>query len=67
MGALNEGEWTYIRSEGKVREELYHLRSDAAERHNLANDPESRPVLERMRDALGRMTGGPLDPGRFHR
>ncbi len=67
MGALNEGEWSYIRSEGKVREELYHLSSDADERRNLASDPASGPVLDRMRDALGRMTGGPLDPGRFNR
>ena len=67
MGALNEGEWSYIRSEGKVREELYHLSSDADERRNLASDPASGPVLDRMRNALGRMTGGPLDPGRFNR
>lgn len=67
MGALNDGEWSYIRSEGDVREELYHLGRDAEQRRNLARDPASRPVLERMRGALGRLTGGPLDPGRFNR
>jgi arylsulfatase A-like enzyme len=67
MGALDQGEWSYIRSEGKVREELYHLGRDAEQRRNLARDPAARPVLERMRDALVRLTGGPLDPGRFNR
>jgi arylsulfatase A-like enzyme len=67
MGALNEREWSYIRREGNVREELYHLSRDADERRDLARDPASRPVLERMRDALGRLTGGPLDPSRFNR
>jgi hypothetical protein len=67
MGALNDGEWSYIRSEGKVREELFHLRRDATEQMNLARDPASQPTLERMRDALGRQTGGPLEPGRFNR
>jgi arylsulfatase A-like enzyme len=67
MGALNDGEWSYIRSEGKVREELYHLGRDAEQRRNLARDPASRPILERMREALSRLTGGPLDPSRFNR
>jgi len=67
MGALNEGEWSYIRSEGKVREELFHLSKDAKEERNLARDPASQPVLKRMRDTLGRLTGGPLEPKRFNR
>jgi arylsulfatase A-like enzyme len=67
MGALNEGEWSYIRSEGKVREELFHLRRDAKEQRNLARDPASQPVLNRMRDTLSRLTGGPLEPRRFNR
>ncbi len=67
MGALSDGEWSYIRSEGQVREELYHLSRDADQRRNLSRDAALRPVLERMRDALGRLTGGPLDPSRFNR
>jgi arylsulfatase A-like enzyme len=67
MGALNEGEWSYIRSEGKVREELFHLKQDAQEERNLARDPSAQPVLERMRSILGRLTGGPLEPKRFNR
>jgi arylsulfatase A-like enzyme len=67
MGALNEGGWSYIRSEGKVREELFHLSRDPKEQRNLARDPASQPVLKRMRDTLGRLTAGPLEPERFNR
>ena len=49
LGALNEGEWSYIRREGDLREELFHLREDAREQRNLAGDPAARPTLERMR------------------
>jgi arylsulfatase A-like enzyme len=66
MAALTEGDWTYIRREGEVREELFRVRQDAQERRNLASDPAMRSTLERMRDALGRLTAGPLTPGRFN-
>jgi arylsulfatase A-like enzyme len=67
MGALNEGQWSYIRSEGRVREELFHLKKDAKEQRNLARDPTAQAVLQRMRDTLGRLTSGPLNPRRFNR
>jgi arylsulfatase A-like enzyme len=66
MAALTEGDWTYIRREGEVREELFRVRQDAQERHNLASDPAMRSTLERMRAALGRLTAGPLTPERFN-
>lgn len=65
LAALSEGEWTYIRREGEVREELFHLPDDALESRNLAADPSARPRLEQMRAALGRLTDGPLTPERF--
>jgi arylsulfatase A-like enzyme len=65
LAALTEGDWTYIRREGDVREELFHLREDLQERHNRAGDPTLEPVLERMRAVLGRLTAGPLTPQRF--
>jgi arylsulfatase A-like enzyme len=65
LGALIDGDWTYIRREGDVREELFHLPEDAHERHNLAREPAMQPTLERMRGDLGRLTGGPLTPERF--
>jgi arylsulfatase A-like enzyme len=66
LAALTEGDWTYIRREGEVREELFHMRDDAWERHNLADDPAMRPTLTRMRRALDELTAGPLTPERFN-
>ncbi len=66
LAALVEGDWTYIRREGDVQEELFHLRDDAGEMHNLARDPAVRPTLEQMRGVLSRLTAGPLTPQRFH-
>ncbi len=67
LGSLNQGEWSYIRREGDLREELFDLRRDTGEQRNLAGDPAARSTLERMRGALGRLTGGPLLPPRFSR
>ncbi len=67
LGALDDGEWSYIRSEGNVHEELFHVSRDARQQHNLARDPTVLPVLEQMRQALPRLTGGPLLPQRFNR
>ena len=66
LAALAEGDWSYIRREGDVREELFHVREDAQEQHNLADDPPAQPVLQRMRDALRQLTAGPLTPQRFN-
>jgi arylsulfatase A-like enzyme len=66
LAALAEGDWTYIRREGDVREELFHLRADPKETHNLAGDPAETPRLEQMRGALRGLTAGPLTPQRFH-
>jgi arylsulfatase A-like enzyme len=65
QGSLTEGEWSYIKHEGDVREELYYLRDDGAEQHNLAADPARSPTLERMRRILDQLTEGPLSPRRF--
>jgi arylsulfatase A-like enzyme len=67
LGALNDGEWSYIRREGNVHEELFRVGRDAREQRNLARDPAALPVLERMRQALARLAGGPLLPQRFNR
>ncbi len=65
LGALKDGDWSYIRREGEIHEELYHLRTDTSEQHNVAGDPALRPTLEQMRANLGRITNGPLLPPRF--
>ena len=65
LAALVVGDWTYIRREGDVREELFHLGEDPSETRNLAGDPAHKLTVERMREALGRLTAGPLTPDRF--
>ncbi len=65
LGAIKEIDWSYIRQQGDVREELFRLSDDAEEQRNLAGDPAAQPTLERMRAALDRLTGGPLLPERF--
>ena len=65
LAALADGEWSYIRREGDVREELFHVRDDKNEQRNLADDPAARPRLERMRNNLGQLTAGPLLPDRL--
>jgi arylsulfatase A-like enzyme len=65
LGGVTEGDWTYIRREGEVREELFHLSQDAGELYNLAGNPSMLPVLERMRKTLSQLTAGPLTSERF--
>jgi arylsulfatase A-like enzyme len=65
LAALIEKGWSYIRREGDVREELFHLQQDGGEQQNLAADPVARSTLEQMRTALDRLTAGPLLPRRF--
>jgi arylsulfatase A-like enzyme len=66
LGALTEGGWSYIRREGDVLEELYHLPEDPGQQRNVAGSDGSRAVLERMRQAMSRLTVGPLTPERFN-
>jgi arylsulfatase A-like enzyme len=66
LAALTEGDLTYIRREGAVKEELFRVRGDPLRRQNLAADPAMQEVLQRMRAALRRLTGGPLLPDRFN-
>ena len=65
LGGLADGEWSYIRREGSVREDLYHLRTDGKEQRNMADDPATQSSLDRMRDQLKKLTAGPLTPERF--
>ena len=52
MGAVKNKDWSYIRQEGDVREELFRLREDPQERRNLADDPAAQLTLRQMRAAL---------------
>ena len=66
LASLTEDGWSYIRREGDAREELYHVQADPGEKDNVAAASGSRPRLERMRDALSRLTLGPLTHERFN-
>jgi arylsulfatase A-like enzyme len=65
LAAVKETDWSYIRREGQIHEELFHLSEDAKEQRNLASDPSARATLGQMRAAMDRLTGGPLLPERF--
>jgi len=67
LGAVKDKNWSYIRQEGQVREELFHLSEDANEQRNLAGDPSAQTTLQQMRAALDALTEGPLLPERFSR
>jgi arylsulfatase A-like enzyme len=66
LSALTEDGWSLILRDVEVREELYHLRADASELHNLAADPSAQARLGRMRQNLRQLTGGPLTLERFN-
>jgi arylsulfatase A-like enzyme len=65
LAAVNDHGWSYIRREGDGHEELFHLRDDARELHNLAGSPSALPELKRMHASLYELTAGPLIPQRF--
>jgi arylsulfatase A-like enzyme len=65
LGALKDEDWSYIRREGDAGDELFHLRRDPREQHNLAADPSAQLTLKQMRAALDRLTEGPLVSKRF--
>jgi arylsulfatase A-like enzyme len=67
LGALKDGEWSYIRREQDVHEELFHLREDVKEMRDRAGDPAAQTILQQMRAKLDRLTGGPLVRERFNR
>ncbi len=67
LGAVKNGEWSYIRQEEDFHEALFHLRDDAKEMHDRAGDPAAQTVLRQMRAILDRLTRGPLLPQRFSR
>ncbi len=65
LGALKDREWSYIRREKDLREELFHLADDVSEQRNMAGDRIAEPVLQRMRQTFERITNGPLLAPRF--
>ena len=67
QAAIKDSEWSYIRREGDVRERLFHFREDSKEQRDLAVDPSAQTILQRKREELEGLTGGPLMPGRLNK
>jgi arylsulfatase A-like enzyme len=67
LGALDDGDWSYIRGQDDAHEELFNLRIDAKQQRNLARDPGAQTILGRMRGILEGLAGGRLTPERFNR
>jgi arylsulfatase A-like enzyme len=63
--SVKDSEWSYVRREVEVGEQLYHLTLDAGEQRNLAQDPSVQDTLRRLRASLDQWTKGPLLPSRF--
>ena len=66
LAAVTEGDWKLIRRTDDAHEELYQTGEDPREQRDLAADPASRPVLDRLRRTLDRLTAGPLTQDRFN-
>lgn len=49
--ALSTRDWRYIQT-ARGQEELYHVKTDPQEWHNLAQSAEAQPVLTRFREIL---------------
>ena len=60
LAALAEGDWTYIRREGDVREELFHLRDDATGDAQPRRRPGRASPGSSGCGASSRLTAGPL-------
>lgn len=63
--SLKDTEWSYMRREVEIGEQLYHLTEDPREQRNLAQDPSTQGLLHQLRERLNGRTNGPLLPGRF--
>lgn len=63
-GEMTDVQMAFFGPERPV-EELYHLENDPHEIHNLAADPDSRPVLERHRRILGQWIQETDDAGQY--
>jgi arylsulfatase A-like enzyme len=56
--SLAEDDWVLIRQEGEPFEQLFNIREDPKEVHNLARDPATQPRMQQMRKTLDGLTGG---------
>jgi len=62
MASIVDGEWCLIRSDRKGRDELYDLARDPEQLRDLSADPAHTARLDRMRQALSRLSSGGWTP-----
>jgi arylsulfatase A-like enzyme len=67
IASLAEDDWVLIRQEGEPYEQLFNVREDPKEVHNLARDPATQPRMQQMRKTLDGLTGGLLTLERLKR
>jgi arylsulfatase A-like enzyme len=67
LAAVKEQDWSYIRREHDAQEELFRLRDDPKEQHNLVGDPSAQSSLLRLRATLDGLTGDRVSTGRLSR
>jgi arylsulfatase A-like enzyme len=65
--SLAEDDWVLIRQDGESDEQLFNIREDPNEAHNLARDPATQPRMQQMRKTLDGLTGGLLNLERLKR
>ena len=61
MGGLADGEWSFIRREGEVQEELFDMRADRKEQRNLAADPAPAGGARTLAGRACQTRGRPFD------
>jgi arylsulfatase A-like enzyme len=64
---LAEDDWVLIRQNGEPYEQLFNIREDPKEVHNLARDPATQRRMQQMRKTLDGLTGGLLSLERLKR
>jgi arylsulfatase A-like enzyme len=55
MKMVRDGDWKLITTRDLKPVELYHLKTDPSEKHNLINHPEQRRRIEKMHNELKRI------------
>jgi arylsulfatase A-like enzyme len=58
MASLAEDDWVLIRHEGEGEDQLFNLREDPKEVHDLARDPSTQSRIQQMRRTLDGLIGG---------
>ncbi len=58
MASLAQDDWVLIRREDESDEQLFNIRDDPQEMHNLAEDSSTQLRIQQMRQTLDGLIGG---------